>query len=77
MQDIRAFGGIPRDSFKKDFIKLLEQEEKESPSFLSFKASRTYSILVISGGSSNGAYGAGLLSGWSQSGSGEADICVS
>ncbi|MDD5568307.1 MAG: patatin-like phospholipase family protein [Candidatus Omnitrophica bacterium] len=68
MQDIRAFGGIPSDSFKKDFLKLLEQEERESPSFLSFKAARTYSMLVISGGAANGAYGAGLLNGWSQAG---------
>lgn len=68
MQDIRALSGIPSDSFKKDFIKLLEQEEKESSSFLSFKASRTYSMLALSGGDAKGAYGAGLLYGWSQSG---------
>jgi len=69
MQDIRAFSGIASDSFKQDFIELLEQEEKESPTFLSFKASRTYSMLAISGGAANGAYGAGLLNGWSVSGS--------
>jgi predicted patatin/cPLA2 family phospholipase len=69
MQDIRAFSGIESDSFKQDFINLLEQEEKESPTFLSFKARRTYSMLVISGGAGNGAYGAGLLNGWSVSGS--------
>ena len=68
MQDIRALSGIPSDSFKKDFIKLLEEEEKESSSFLIFKTSRTYSVLAISGGAANGAYGVGLLSGWSQSG---------
>jgi len=68
MQDIRAFSGNPSDSFKNDCIKLLEQEERESPPFFNFKASRTYSMLAISGGAANGAYGAGLLSGWSQSG---------
>ncbi len=68
MHDIRAFSGNPSDSFKKDFIKLLEQEEKGSSSFLSFKTNRTYYLLAISGGSNNGAYGAGLLNGWSQSG---------
>ncbi|HOW35194.1 MAG TPA: patatin-like phospholipase family protein [Candidatus Omnitrophota bacterium] len=68
MQDIRAFSGSPSDPFKKDFIRLLEQEEKESPSFFNFKTSRAYSMLAISGGAANGAYGAGLLSGWSQSG---------
>lgn len=68
MQDIRAFSGSPSDSFKNDYIKLLEQEEGETPSFLNFRAGRTYSMLAISGGGANGAYGAGLLSGWSQSG---------
>lgn len=68
MQDIRAFSGSPSDSFKNDYIKLLEQEEGENPSFLNFRAGRTYSMLAISGGGANGAYGAGLLSGWSQSG---------
>ncbi|MDD2927712.1 MAG: patatin-like phospholipase family protein, partial [Candidatus Omnitrophica bacterium] len=68
MQDIRAFSGIPSDVFKRDFVALLEQEEKNDPSFFNFKASRTYFMLVISGGAANGAYGAGLLSGWSESG---------
>jgi hypothetical protein len=67
MQDIRAFSGIPSDAFKKDFIKLLDQEETESSS-ADLKNIRIYSVLAISGGASNGAYGAGLLSGWSQSG---------
>ena len=69
MQDIRAFSGSPSDSFKNDFIKLLEQEQKNSPSFFDFKVHQTYPILAISGGAANGAYGAGLLNGWSVSGS--------
>jgi hypothetical protein len=68
MQDIRAFGGIPSDSFKRDFMALLEQEEKNDPSFFNFKVRRTYAMLAVSGGAANGAYGAGLLSGWSKSG---------
>ncbi|MFA5114986.1 MAG: patatin-like phospholipase family protein [Candidatus Omnitrophota bacterium] len=68
MQDIRAFSGIPSDAFKNDFLVLLKEEEKESPSFLAFTNSRTYPVLAISGGAANGAYGAGLLSGWSQHG---------
>ncbi|MDD4183490.1 MAG: patatin-like phospholipase family protein, partial [Candidatus Omnitrophica bacterium] len=68
MRDIRTLSGLPSDSFKKDFLKLLEQEEKGGPSFFDFKNSRTYSMLTISGGAANGAYGAGLLSGWSKSG---------
>jgi len=68
MQDIRAISGSPSDSFKQDFLKLLEQEEKENRPFFDFKATKTYCILAISGGGSNGAYGAGLLNGWSKSG---------
>jgi hypothetical protein len=68
MQDIRTLSGIPSDSFKKDFMKLLEQEEKGAPSFFDFKNSKTYSMLTISGGAASGAYGAGLLNGWSKSG---------
>ncbi|MCX5711131.1 MAG: patatin-like phospholipase family protein, partial [Candidatus Omnitrophica bacterium] len=68
MENIRAFSGRPSDSFKKDFIALLGQEEKETPGFLNFKTPRTYSMLAISGGAANGAYGAGLLNGWSRSG---------
>ncbi|MDD5669195.1 MAG: patatin-like phospholipase family protein [Candidatus Omnitrophica bacterium] len=68
MRDIRAFSGSPSDSFKKDFVKLLEQEEKTNSSSLGFRTIRTYSILAISGGAANGAYGAGLLSGWSETG---------
>jgi hypothetical protein len=68
MQDIRAIGGSPSDSFKKDFLQLLEQDDKENPGFLGFKTTRTFSVLAISGGAANGAYGAGLLSGWSQAG---------
>jgi len=68
MQDIRAFSGMPSDSFKEDFIKLLEQEKKEESSFFDFNNSQTLYALAISGGAAEGAYGAGLLSGWSESG---------
>jgi len=68
MRDIRAFSGSPSDYFKKDLIKLFAQEEKVSPSGVSFNDDRTYNVLAVSGGAANGAYGAGLLNGWSQSG---------
>ncbi|HOW43464.1 MAG TPA: patatin-like phospholipase family protein [Candidatus Omnitrophota bacterium] len=71
LSDIRAFGGSPSDSFKKDFVRLLEQAEPGKPSFFDFGSTgtRTYSMIAISGGAANGAYGAGLLNGWSQHGS--------
>jgi hypothetical protein len=67
MQDIRAFSGSPSDAFKKDFLKLLEQEESAG-SFVDANNTRTYSVLAISGGAASGAYGAGLLNGWSEAG---------
>ncbi len=68
MRDIRALSGVPSDSFKKDFISLLEKEDKAGIYFFDFKSDHIYSVLAISGGAANGAYGAGLLGGWSQSG---------
>ncbi len=68
MQDIRAFSGSPSDSFKRDFVKLLEQESKGEGSFFDFNSKQTFYMLAISGGAAEGAYGAGLLSGWSESG---------
>lgn len=68
MQDIRAFSGSPSDPFKRDFVKLLEQEEKGEGSFFNFNSKQTFYMLAISGGGDKGAYGAGLLSGWSESG---------
>jgi hypothetical protein len=68
MQDIRAFSGSPSDSFKKDFIKLLEQEKKGGGFFFDFNSSQTFYMLAISGGAADGAYGAGLLNGWSETG---------
>jgi len=68
MADVRAFGEAPSDIFIKDLIKLLEQEETGGFSFLDFKAEKNYSALAISGGAAKGAYGAGLLCGWSKAG---------
>ncbi len=59
MQDVRAFSGSPSDAFKNDFERLLALEED---------GREPYSMLAISGGGANGAYGAGLLTGWSQAG---------
>jgi len=68
MREIRAFSGLPNDSFKRDFVKLLEENGKKGPHFFNFGTDQTYYALAISGGAANGAYGAGLLNGWSYSG---------
>lgn len=69
MRDIRAFSGIPSDSFKNDFLDLLEKEKENNPSLFNKEMICNYSMLAISGGAANGAYGAGLLNGWSKEGS--------
>jgi len=48
MQDIRAFSGSPSDPFKRDFVKLLEQEEKGEGSFFDFNSKQTFYMLAIS-----------------------------
>lgn len=68
MQDIRAIGGSPSDSFKQDFVHLLEQGKAGDNLLYDVKDNQTVCMLAISGGGANGAYGAGLLNGWSQSG---------
>jgi patatin-like phospholipase/acyl hydrolase len=58
MRDIRVYSGIPSEYFKKDIVSLIDPRGTGG----------TYSMLAISGGAANGAYGAGLLSGWTQFG---------
>ena len=68
MADVRAFSDQPSDIFINDLIKLLEQEELGGSFFFDFKAEKSYSALAVSGGAAKGAYGAGLLCGWSKAG---------
>ena len=71
IQDIRAFDGKPSSYLMADFMKLFDQEEKEEKetSIWEANSSHTYSVLAISGGAANGAYGVGLLNGWTREGS--------
>lgn len=50
---------------------LIESLKHEDPSYFHAEAdgTKTYSSLAISGGADNGAYGVGLLKGWSEEGS--------
>jgi len=66
MDDVRATSGYPSAFMVKDFTGLIATEETKNP-FI-FKADKTYSFLAISGGGGNGAYGAGILNGWSKAG---------
>jgi len=65
MREVRAFGDTPDKAFIKD---LNESFKQESPNEYRKGATTVYPLLLISGGGANGAYGAGLLNGWSESG---------
>lgn len=65
--EIRTMIGISNPAFQKD---LLEAAKHDDSSLYPANSDgiRTYPMLVISGGGANGAYGAGLLKGWSKFG---------
>ncbi len=71
MRDIRAFDGKPSQFITTDFLKLLDREQKEDKqeSLWAAHSSHAYDVLAISGGAANGAYGVGLLNGWTRQGS--------
>lgn len=65
MKEVRVFGDAPN----KVFINDLEQSFKqESPNEYRKGGIKIYPVLLISGGGANGAYGAGILNGWSEIG---------
>jgi len=67
MRDIRAFGGIPSAVFQSDVVSLLKKNTGNNP-FSIFYSNQNNYVLAISGGGAYGAYGAGLLNGWSAAG---------
>lgn len=71
MQDIRALSDHPSNYLIEDFIRLLSHQKKDEreDSLWAAKNGHAYSVLAISGGAANGAYGVGLLNGWTRSGS--------
>ena len=64
----RAFWGQPNSVIAQDYNLSLKQDTNDCFS-IDGHGNKTYSVLVISSGAENGAYGSGLLKGWSQSGS--------
>ena len=65
--DIRAWGGKFSEVFQKDIILSVKQEGKNDfPHTADGKLQ--YSVLILSGGGENGAFGAGVLYGWTKSG---------
>ncbi len=65
MKSVRAFGDMPNEAFLKD---LNESFKQESPNEYRKGIAAVYPVLLLSGGGANGAYGAGILNGWSESG---------
>lgn len=68
MPEIRAVLGIPNPKLQMSLIKAIS-EDKPGDYPVNSSGDRLYPMLAISGGSANGAYGAGLLKGWSDEGS--------
>ena len=70
-QDIRSLDGHPNNFFRKDMVTLFNQENEQEKigSIGATNSNRNYAVLAISGGAANGAYGVGLLNGWTRQGS--------
>jgi predicted acylesterase/phospholipase RssA len=65
--DIRTFVGMPNAKFEEDILLSFKQEDpKDYPKRPD--GSVFYPVLAISGGAANGAYGAGLIKGWTRHG---------
>ena len=68
MHGARAIGMLPNPLFQKGLLESFRQEDpRDFPP--QSDGTRTYPALTLSGGGANGAYGAGLLNGWSEEGS--------
>ncbi len=63
MPGVRAWGDEPSGLFQSDLLQSVRDERAAHPDGLPAMAA-----LVLSGGGSNGAFGAGFLCGWSQAG---------
>lgn len=67
MPDVRAWGGSPSEAMERDFELSFRQERPGT--FVRRTDGRTvYPQLALSGGGPNGAFGAGFLKGWTDSG---------
>jgi len=67
MPGVRAWGNIPNETMERDFALSFKQERPGT--FVRRADGRiVYPQLALSGGGPNGAFGAGFLKGWSESG---------
>ena len=68
MSEIRTFLGSTDSPLQRNLVASV-QEERSTDYPVGADGVRVYPVLAISGGAANGAYGAGLLKGWSIEGS--------
>ncbi len=66
MPKVRDLAYKHSDLFQQDLINSMRQRLKSNPHFR-YNRNRTVSVLALSGGSDSGAFGAGLLHGWTVS----------
>ena len=67
MPGIRTFYGVTNTALQNDILKSFVEDKGDGYS-VSPEGVKVYPCLFISGGAENGAYGAGLLKGWSETG---------
>jgi len=67
MPDVRAWAGTPSPAMERDFLESFAQESRDDfPVAADGKIH--YAHLALSGGGPNGAFGAGFLKGWTETG---------
>jgi len=67
MPEVRFVLGVPDPELKKSLVEAIIMD-KPGDYPVDSNGDRMYPMLAISGGAANGAYGAGLLKGWSDAG---------
>jgi predicted acylesterase/phospholipase RssA len=69
MPDVRGYGDSPDDSMHRSAVESIRQELAAQPGKpAGVFATPTVDILALSGGGADGAFGAGLLCGWTEHG---------
>lgn len=67
-QDIRYWGDVPPPNIEAKVNEIIEQRQASGDRSYRKGGRPNFTILILSGGGDNGAYGAGLLNGWTARG---------
>ncbi len=67
MKDVRDWGDEPSAMFQADFVESIRQARAVDPRGVA-AADGSVNVLAISGGGADGAFGAGLICGWTKAG---------